>query len=216
MIGTDSRNAVLNRIREATRNYKQESDPDTDRYSEVFITGHESPEIRFVEEFQKVNGKFVFCLNENELVENLRELYRQSGWDTIFCCNKDLQNILLGAGIPFSSGKEDFTDMSAAFIRCEYLVARTGSIVVTSAGPGGRRMNIFPPVQIVLAFVSQIRENIDTALSELQERYSGKFPSQVSVITGPSRTADIEKTLVLGAHGPKEVCVLLVNDRDVE
>jgi L-lactate dehydrogenase complex protein LldG len=44
----------------------------------------------------------------------------------------------------------------------------------------------------------------------VQERYGDQLPSMISMISGPSRTADIEKTLVLGAHGPKELVLFLV------
>ncbi len=44
----------------------------------------------------------------------------------------------------------------------------------------------------------------------MQKKYQGNIPSMISLTTGPSRTADIEKTLVVGVHGPKEVYVFLV------
>jgi len=49
-------------------------------------------------------------------------------------------------------------------------------------------------------------------LTAIKEKYSDGFPSQVTIITGPSRTADIEKTLVMGAHGPKELYVFMIDD----
>jgi len=50
------------------------------------------------------------------------------------------------------------------------------------------------------------------ALQKVLEKYNGNMPSMISIATGPSRTADIEKTLVTGAHGPKEIFVFLVDD----
>jgi L-lactate dehydrogenase complex protein LldG len=52
--------------------------------------------------------------------------------------------------------------------------------------------------------------DIEEGLQTLKEKYSDKFPSLVTLATGPSRTADIEKTLVVGIHGPKEVYLFLV------
>ena len=46
----------------------------------------------------------------------------------------------------------------------------------------------------------------------IREKYKTRLPSQITLITGPSRTADIEKTLVLGAHGPKELHVFILNN----
>jgi L-lactate dehydrogenase complex protein LldG len=58
--------------------------------------------------------------------------------------------------------------------------------------------------------MNQIVVDLKDAFTAVQAKYSGKIPSMLSVITGPSRTADIEKTLVLGAHGPRELFVILV------
>jgi len=88
-------------------------------------------------------------------------------------------------------------------------VARTGSVVVSSAGDSGRSMNVFPPIHLVLANSDQLVQFPEDALVAVQSKYKNNFPSTVTTITGPSRTADIEKTLVLGAHGPKELVVFL-------
>jgi L-lactate dehydrogenase complex protein LldG len=55
--------------------------------------------------------------------------------------------------------------------------------------------------------------DIKHGLALIRDRYGNKLPSLVSAITGPSRTADIEKKLVLGAHGPKDLYVFLLEDR---
>ena len=89
------------------------------------------------------------------------------------------------------------------------MVARTGSVLVSSASQSGRQLNVFPPIHIVLAHVSQLVNYLDEALVAIQQKYGNHLPSIISTITGPSRTADIEKTLVLGAHGPKEFVVFL-------
>jgi L-lactate dehydrogenase complex protein LldG len=67
-------------------------------------------------------------------------------------------------------------------------------------------------VHIVIAFTSQIVKDIDEGLILIKKKYKSGFPSMISLITGPSRTADIEKTLVYGAHGPKELILFLVDD----
>ncbi|MFW6268427.1 MAG: LUD domain-containing protein, partial [Marinilabiliaceae bacterium] len=78
----------------------------------------------------------------------------------------------------------------------------------SSAGGSGRRMNVYMPVHVILARRSQLVASIDEGFSVIQERYSQK-PSQITLISGPSRTADIEKTLVMGAHGPGELIVMI-------
>jgi len=80
---------------------------------------------------------------------------------------------------------------------------------VSSSCYSGRLLNVFPPVHIVVARASNLVPFIENAIAHLKQKYVNNMPSQATIITGPSRTADIEKTLVMGAHGPKELLVLI-------
>jgi L-lactate dehydrogenase complex protein LldG len=66
-------------------------------------------------------------------------------------------------------------------------------------------------VHIVVAYTSQIVTDLKDGFKLLKDKYGGNIPSMITNVTGPSRTADIEKTLVLGAHGPKELFVFLLD-----
>lgn len=91
---------------------------------------------------------------------------------------------------------------------CEALVAQTGSILVTSRNAGGRALSVLPPYHIVLARRDQMVRDLPAAFALVKQRYGAHYPSMISFITGPSRTGDIERILVLGAHGPKRLTVL--------
>ena len=99
--------------------------------------------------------------------------------------------------------------MQAGITTCEYLVARTGSVIVSTATSNGRKMHAYSPVHVVIAREEQLVAQLEDALILLQEKYKSDLPSAITVITGPSRTADIEKTLVMGAHGPKELIIFV-------
>lgn len=92
----------------------------------------------------------------------------------------------------------------------ELLVAATGTIMVSSSC-GGRRGSIVPPCHIVYATTSQIVPDLEAAVTRMSENGVAIRNSFVGLITGSSRTADIEKILVLGAHGPRRVVVVLEN-----
>jgi L-lactate dehydrogenase complex protein LldG len=98
----------------------------------------------------------------------------------------------------------------AGITACETAVAQTGSILVSSRTCGGRGLSILPHVHIVVLAVDQVVATVGDALHLARERAAGRMPSMLSFITGPSRTGDIERILVLGAHGPKELYVFLV------
>jgi len=94
-------------------------------------------------------------------------------------------------------------------------VARLGSILVSSNQASGRRLNAFPEAHMVIAYTNQIVTDVKDAMREMKSKF-GNLPSMMSLITGPSRTADIEKTLVMGAHGPRELYLFLVEKNVAE
>ena len=108
--------------------------------------------------------------------------------------------------------KDALEACDAGITGCDALIAQTGSILVSSATCGGRSLSVLPPVHVVVAAPEQIVATLANAFDALRERHGSSFPSILSFITGPSRTGDIERILVLGAHGPKELFVILVED----
>lgn len=104
--------------------------------------------------------------------------------------------------------KRELETCDAGLTECDALIAQTGSVVVTSASAGGRALSVLPPHHVVIARRAQLVPDLPTAFRLLEQRYAGRFPSMISFVTGPSRTGDIERILVLGAHGPKRLTVL--------
>jgi L-lactate dehydrogenase complex protein LldG len=98
----------------------------------------------------------------------------------------------------------------AGITECDLLVAQTGGVVVTSRSTGGRALSVLPPHHVVIARQDQLVPDLPAAFAWLQQQYAPDFPSMISFITGPSRTGDIERILVLGAHGPKKLTILCI------
>jgi L-lactate dehydrogenase complex protein LldG len=207
-----SREKVLKKVRNALMSYSENPFPSLDLESPVYQPIEDSLDITFAQEFSKVSGKFIYCENEAELKNNLITLIAENDWKNIFCLEPDIKKLLDESGIPFSSDDESFNQMDAGITYCEYLIARLGSIMVSSRQTSGRRLNVFPESHLVIAYSHQIVPDIKDALKKMQEKYNNHLPSLISVITGPSRTADIEKTLVMGAHGPRQLYVFLVDE----
>lgn len=91
------------------------------------------------------------------------------------------------------------------------LIARTGSILLSSAQHMGRSAPVYYPVHIVFAYLDQVVYDIEDGIKAMKKKYGNNLPSMINLATGPSRTADIEKTLVVGVHGPGEVYCFLIN-----
>ena len=92
-------------------------------------------------------------------------------------------------------------------------VAETGTLVLISGADNPTTLNFLPDVHIVVVDASDIAPDFETVMARLRERFgAGVMPRTVNMITGPSRSADIEQTLILGAHGPRKLHVIVVGD----
>ncbi len=212
MSDTTPREKILKKIRKALINKSTYEVGDVDLDSEIYTTSTEPMEVSFAQRFTALNGKFVFCENEAEFLQNLTHHIEENKWENIFCLEEPIKGLLKKAKIAFSDKDKDFIHTNIGITFCEYLVARTGSVFVTSRQASGRRLPVYSNIHIVVAYTSQLVYNIKDALKGIKERYGDQIPSMIANITGPSRTADIEKTLVQGAHGPKDIYVFLIDD----
>jgi L-lactate dehydrogenase complex protein LldG len=180
--------------------------------SPVYKKNEELLEVMFAEELTLVSGNFIFCENGIDFVENILELADKFKWRKIYCWEPELQELLGEYGFPFYETDKDFEMAEVGITLCEALVARNGSVMVSNKNAAGRRLSIFPHHHIVIARTGQLVLDLKDAFQLIKTKYGNDLPTMISTITGPSRTADIEKTLVLGAHGPKELFVFLVDD----
>jgi L-lactate dehydrogenase complex protein LldG len=193
---------ILKRIRQALSNPAPLPFPLSEGASSIFPPAPDDLEVVFAEEFVKIQGKFAFCTSETDMVQQVQQLIAEKQWTKIFC-NEDKWNSAFSNTISLSTSDASITG-------CEFLVARTGSIVMSAAQQSGRTVSVYAPVHICIAYTNQLVFDIKDALQLLKEKYAGNIPSLITFASGPSRTADIEKTLVTGVHGPKEVFCFLV------
>lgn len=205
-----SKDNILKKIKQALANPVPLPFPERKYNSEtVFQPSVEEMEIEFAQNFTQLLGKFSFCANESELANQLNQLAATRKWDRILCKDDVLKQTLSQNGFSNFTHQEVAT-CQASITDCEYLVARTGSIFLSSAPQSGRATSVYTPIHICIAYTNQLVYDIGDGLKLMQEKYGNNTPSLITLATGPSRTADIEKTLVVGVHGPKEVFIFLV------
>lgn len=148
------------------------------------------------------------------------------GWNVALIEEIGLVTRLEKADIRFFTGSEggdagDFAELAASadvgVTTVDYALADTGTLVLRT-GPGrARSVSLLPPVHIALVKHDQIIPGLDELFPLLADQYSqsnGTPDSALTFITGPSRTADIELTLVVGVHGPQELHVILLDEDD--
>ncbi len=173
----------------------------------------------FAELSEGLQTEFVRVGDLAEARQWLEEKIRMEGWKRLATHGHPLldafwRDFPLNAGMELlrTDGgyeKPDLESCEAGITGCESLVAQTGTLVVTPVSSGGRVLSVLPPHHVVLATESQVCRDLKEALRRVREAHAG-VPRYISFITGPSRTGDIERILVLGAHGPRRLSVLLL------
>jgi len=205
-----SKENILKKIRKALTQSTPLPFPNSDGSNSVFPQPQQELEIEFAEQFTKLQGKFIFCLNHQELAFQFNSLVKKQGWKKIYSKDENLAAIIDNQVSEYLT--DDLAGCDISVTGCEALVARKGSIVLSSVRSGGRTTSIYAPIHICIANTKQLVYDVKDALLLIKNRYGDNMPSLISFATGPSRTADIEKTLVVGVHGPKEVYCFLIDE----
>ena len=207
-MGSNARDTILKKIKQALKQSVPVPFPATQPLP-PYPAMQQEPALEFAERFTSLQGRFSYCSSEEELVTQLNALAEKRKWKKIFCREAALREMLNASGFPFNY-HHTLADCDAAINGCEYLVARTGSILLSSAGESGRTVSVYAPIHICIAYTHQVVEDISDGLEKVLLQ-NPTYPSLLTLATGPSRTADIEKTLVVGVHGPKEVFCFLID-----
>jgi L-lactate dehydrogenase complex protein LldG len=152
----------------------------------------------------------------SELPAALRALSQAEGWKRIATHLGVLTAAAIsGLDLPTLATNQPYSvieleQCDAGITECDALVAQTGSVLLTSLSAGGRAISVLPPHHVVLARESQLLADLPAAFALLSQKYGSNYPSFISFTTGPSRTGDIERILVLGDHGPKKLTIFLI------
>ena len=199
---------ILNKITEALKAPVAIPFPEQISDRPVFIPNENELAIEFAEKFTSLLGKFVYCENESELVNKLAQLIHAHKWDKIYSIESGWLDDMKEYNFdPVTT--DDLAACDASITLCEHLIARTGTIVLSSQQLSGRTTSVYAPIHICIAYTHQLVFDISDSLTQFKKELE-TLPSMISFATGPSRTADIEKTLVVGVHGLKEVYCFLV------
>lgn len=170
----------------------------------------------FTRNCAELKADFQLLASRDELKTALAKIAAAEKWQRIASHDGELSNFAtksLGLPVLLTDKGYDVQALEkcdASITECDALVAQTGGVAVTSRSTGGRALTVLPPHHVVVARRDQLVADLPAAFALLQKKYAPDYPSMISFITGPSRTGDIERILVLGAHGPKKLTILCV------
>jgi len=161
----------------------------------------------FKSTLEAISGICTICKSQEEVFEQIKQIITN---DCVYCNNPEFIKVLDSNNMQYNADNEFSRTAKYSITSCEALVTRTASVLVSSEQMIGRRAIAAPEIHIVIATENQLFEDFPQAFVCIENKFGNDFPSQITSITGPSRTADIEKTLVLGAHGPKQLIVFII------
>jgi L-lactate dehydrogenase complex protein LldG len=168
------------------------------------------------EQLTKLRAVLVRVPDAATAAKAVQDIAQQKGWKKVAYHGDPLvtpvaQSLALEAWQADASfDKQKLEGHDAGLTSCEAIVAQLGSILVSSKTSGGRSLSVLPHAHVVIATIDQVVPDLARAFEGVRARHGGQLPSMLSFITGPSRTGDIERILVLGAHGPKELYLVLI------
>jgi L-lactate dehydrogenase complex protein LldG len=204
------RDKVLKKVRKSLLQQDVYFKSNLDLDSTVFTKEKDRLIIEFAQNFIANNGRFVYCNNEFQFIDKILNASASSGWESLVCLNDYWINAFKDCGLKIHSDIEGIPSADYSITGCEGIIARTGSIVISSAMDKSRNISVYPPVNIIFAYKNQLFFDLKDFFTANSNITSAS--SMVSIVSGPSRTADIEKTLVLGAHGPREVYLFYIDE----
>lgn len=212
---TTYKEQILAKVRNALIEKPEALFKDIDQRTETWIPIKEEDgtAITFVQNFKEHGGIFIYLDSETDFSDCMKQLAPENGWEPLWCTSPAMQQMLTKYGIPYTTEKtrEDKQKL-VSLTDCECLVAQTGSIVISDTLTQSRQAYAIHDVLLVFATTRQIVNGMKDVFVMLKKKYQTEKPSQVAIITGPSRTTEIEQTLVIGVNGIRQMAVFLVEE----
>ena len=235
---SSSRAEILGKIRRALLRprpaHHHGHSPATSDLNKLFasVASREGLVEKFQKEFELVSGEFSFCDNSAAVVRLLTQLIQSSASNKVAIsghpiCERlgiaetlqaQLQDVSflvedIESENPFDRTclRNSMAKVQLSITGAEYLIAESGTIVAVAGAQASRQISLLPSIHVVLATAGQISPNMADLFLEIQRTHGTKLPgSALTCITGPSRTADIEKVLIKGVHGPMRLVLIMV------
>ena len=166
----------------------------------------------FVERFKENGGIFIYFESKENFLEAMKQFVVENQWEPLCSTSKKMQALFKDSGIELS---RDFTTKRKNVVSitdCESLIAHTGSIVITDTCAGSRAAYSNVDTLLVYASPSQIVASMKDAIHLLKEKYGNNKPTETVIISGPTRSTEIDNQLVIGAQGVKQIALFLVEE----
>ncbi len=186
-----------------------ESEEETKSSDIVTDSGNLPLDELFVKNFIAKGGKFLYCLNDQELEQNLTQILKENQWNNIVCFDKELNKLLS----KIKSAKTEQIVQNLPFLTvCEALTAEDGSIMFSSKQLKEKKLKDLPGNFIVFAKTSQLVKSIREGVMAVRSRASDNAPTIVSSVKYYSGNTGKSDFMTYGNTNTKSLYLLLLED----
>lgn len=211
---TTAKEKILKKVRQALISKSKVLYSNIDLDSNVYSLPltHEPILETFAKNFTLINGQFIYCDNHFDFLDKFITLTERKKYKSLYCWEESIQEKFKESGIQFIPNKKNLITAQVGVTSCEAIVARTGSILLSSTR-NGRSLSFVPHTHIVVAYTSQVVMEIKDAMQIVKNRYGRNMPSMLSIISGPSCSTSIENIKINGGQGPNELFLFLIDNK---
>lgn len=205
---------ILAKVREAVMTKDENLFKDVNMQVDTWTPFKEEDgaDFTFVERFKGNGGIFVYFESREDFLEAMKQYIVENQWKPLYSTSAKIREIFKDSGIELNHDYTERRKKTVSITDCECLIAQTGSVVVTDICAGSRVAFSDADTLLIYASPSQIVANMKEALHLLKEKYENNKPSETVIITGPSRSTEIDNQLVIGAQGVKQIALFLVEE----
>ena len=198
-------NKLLERLIPSLGNSKAELSKEEQEEQGKFIPNPNDPaDVTFAKTFTNNGGKFFYCDDQEDFYANFKQLIQESNWKLPYCSNDTLKEMLKPTELDFV---EDYQKADSSISTCEFLIAFNGSIMVSGEQTKNLKIEQLPEALVIVAYTSQIVQNIGEGLRGIQTKYGNSRPALITTI----RTKE-SITTMSDSDRAKDLYIFLIED----
>ena len=205
---------ILAKVREAVMAKDENMFSDVNMHADTWTPFKEEDgaDFTFVERFKDNGGIFIYFDSKDEFIEAMRQYIVENQWEPLCSTSMKMELVFKDSGIELCRDYATKRKKTVSITDCECLIAQTGSVVITDRCAGSREALANADTLLVYASPSQIVASMRDAIQLLKDKYKTHKPAETVIISGPSRSTEIDNQLVIGAQGVKQIALFLVED----
>ena len=205
---------ILAKVREAVMTKDENLFKDVNMQVDTWTPFKEEDgaDFTFVERFKENGGIFVYFESKENFLDAMKQYVVENQWEPLCSTSKKMHEIFKDSDIALSRDYTTKRKKTVSITDCECLIAHTGSVVVTDKCAGSRAAYSNADVLLVFASPSQIVASMKNAIHLVKEKYGSDRPSETVIISGASKSTEIDNQLVIGAQGIKQIALFLVEE----